>query len=528
MSTTNTDSDSNSAESSSGGQPIPGANTSAMEPSSSNGGTATEESNSPNKPESASGSLTNVPTKNATNSSRSSRYLHQCFLSSGKSDRMELDRDALEEGARSTGTYAGALIMTAAVVPVVAALISAVAFIVQRPRGPDWLTLPGMPLLLGTVPTLIVWLLLAFLVRRLTAVDRMDMASYDLLLNRLSDLITKLSTLSPEPGETPAGVTKPDANARSAPPPSAVAFTMASKEVKDCCTSICEKLRKKKNLAWVTASGYINLWKEMHHAEEALIDMLPRNTVVSEALDDEMRIQGSKIETSNELLDKLRGAVAVLNSSMEANHKSVPSKLQEGLNGPSAAPASTGDAPVTTEEKVADEEIQARSDLREVRHVLNEFRDNRWEAIVRVRNQFVCTMILTGLTMYVLLQFAILAGAPQATMISATAFFLVGALVGLFYRLYNESQTSKSIDDYRLALARLVAIPTFSGLAAVGGVLLTQKFTSLVNVFDPKNILAELIVAAAFGLTPSLLFGVLQKQTEQYKTDLKSTESTRR
>src|SRR5215469_758785 len=82
-----------------------------------------------------------------------------------------------------------------------------------------------------------------------------------------------------------------------------------------------------------------------------------------------------------------------------------------GIQGPSAAPASTSDAPVETEEQVSDEEIQARSDLREVRHVLNEFRDNRWEAIERVRNQFVCTMILTGLTMYVLLQFAILAGA---------------------------------------------------------------------------------------------------------------------
>src|SRR5260370_26072366 len=116
----------------------------------------------------------------------------------------KLDIAALEKDARSTGTYTGALLMTAAVIPVIAAFISAVAFIVQRPRGPDWLTLPGMPLLLGTVPTLIVWLLLAFLVRRLTAVDRMNMASFDLLLNRLSDLITKLSILSPEPGETPA------------------------------------------------------------------------------------------------------------------------------------------------------------------------------------------------------------------------------------------------------------------------------------------------------------------------------------
>jgi hypothetical protein len=66
----------------------------------------------------------------------------------------------------------------------------------------------------------------------------------------------------------------------------------------------------------------------------------------------------------------------------------------------------------------------------------------------------------------------------------------------------------------------------FSGLAAVGGVLLTQKLTSLVDIFDPKNILSGLIVAAAFGLTPNVLIGTLQKQTEQYKTDLKSTAAT--
>ena len=138
-------------------------------------------------------------------------------------------------------------------------------------------------------------------------------------------------------------------------------------------------------------------------------------------------------------------------------------------------------------------EMQGRSILREVRHALNEFRDSRWEAIVRVRNQFVCTMILTGLTMYVLLEFTILAGVPQAAIIAATAFYLVGALVGLFGRLYNESQTSNSIDDYRLALARTVATPLFSGIAAVGGVMLTQKLTSAADIFDPKDILSGLI-----------------------------------
>jgi len=246
---------------------------------------------------------------------------------------------------------------------------------------------------------------------------------------------------------------------------------------------------------------------------------MPREVVVADAIYDEMRIQDSKIDNSDELLRKLRLAVSTLDQSAKSYLQPSPTSTQGASAIPSAAPVSTG--------AVSDvSEMQGRSILREVRHALNEFRDDRWEAIVRVRNQFVCTMILTGLTLYVLLQFTILAGVSQPAMITATAFYLVGALVGLFGRLYNESQTSKSIDDYRLALARTVATPMFAGLAAVGGVLLTQKLTSLGDIFDPKNILSGLIVAAVFGLTPSLLIGVLQKQSEQYKTDLKSTAAS--
>jgi hypothetical protein len=289
---------------------------------------------------------------------------------------------------------------------------------------------------------------------------------------------------------------------------------MACKEVLDCRDAICKKLVKK-SLKWVTATGYINLWQEMHNAEEAMMDIVPREDVIAEALYDESRIQDSKLDTSDDLLQKLRVAVTVLDPSAKAYLQSPPTNSQ-GLNDLPKVPPPTGVAPVP-------EEMQPRSILREVRHTLNEFRNDRWEAIVRVRNQFVCTTILTGLTLYALLQFAILAGATRQAIISATAFYLVGALVGLFGRLYNESQTSKSVDDYRLSLARLVATPLYSGLAAVGGVVVTQQVTSLAILFDPTKLLPGLIVAAGFGLTPGLLINTLQKQTETYKNDLKST-----
>ena len=504
MSTTNADPGDTLPGTSDGVPPTPEAGTPAtVLPLSDKGGQTAAETNGSNMPNSTPVSPPATMAGNA-NLNPAMRQILQNGSTVTWPAPDKLDVDALEKGARRTGTYTGALIMTAAAVPIVAAVISAIAFVVQWPKGiglPDWLAwFIGTPLLLGTVPTLIVWLLLAFIIRRFTAVDRMNMSSYGLLLNRLSTLDAQLGALSPEPATIPLTV------------------TMASKEALDSRNTICKKLVKK-GLGWVTAMGYITLWKEMHNAEEALIDMMPREVVIADALYDELRIQDSNIDTRDELLKKLRMAVTVLDPSAEAYLQSLPSSLQAGISAPPTAPATAGAAPV-------EEEMQPRSVLREVRHALNEFRDDRWEAIVRVRNQFVCTTIVTGLTMYVLLQFALLAGVPQPAIISVTAFYLVGGLVGLVSRLNNESQTSKSIDDYRLALVRLVATPLYSGLAAVGGVLVTQKFTSLVDIFDPKNILSGLIVAAAFGLTPSLLMNTLQKQTETYKTDLKSTAAT--
>ena len=430
-----------------------------------------------------------------------------------------LDVAAIEQRVRRTGTYAGALLMTACLVPIVAALVSTVAFIVQWPKGvalPDWLTyFVGTPLLLGTVSTLLAWFLLAFFTSRFTAADRMDMGSYGKLLNRLASLDAQLSVLCPESAELTVGDEK---NVTGQPPSVDVAFRMASKEALDCRDALSMKLVRK-NLAWVTASGYVNVWKELHDAEEALINIMPREIVIADAIYDEMRIQDSKIDNSDELLRKLRVAVSMLDPAAKTYLQPISTSTQEVSNTSADGQVSSGGASNELD-------MQGRSILREVRHALNEFRDDRWESIVRMRNQFVCTMILTGIMLYVLLQFTILAGVSQAAMTTAAAFYLVGALVGLFGRLYNESQSSKSIDDYRLTLVRTIATPMFSGLAAVGGVLLTQKVTSSVDTFDPKNIASGLVVAAVFGLTPNLLIGVLQKQAEQYKNDLKSTDAS--
>ena len=104
-------------------------------------------------------------------------------------------------------------------------------------------------------------------------------------------------------------------------------------------------------------------------------------------------------------------------------------------------------------------------------------------------------------------------------------------------RAQAEWSSETAVDDFGLATARLLQVPWLSGLAAVGGVLITSVIgfvsdgtfpgagegTELISIFDSRPTL--LIVAAVFGLAPDLLLRRLQ-QVDKYKDDLQSTQSS--
>jgi len=195
-------------------------------------------------------------------------------------------------------------------------------------------------------------------------------------------------------------------------------------------------------------------------------------------------------------------------------------------------------------------EAMARADVRNVRRVIDEFRDDSRDKIVRACNHLKAAVFITGLAAYVLLDAAIGfdargAMAPGATTQTRQAvhaafqqgvrgvlvIFLVGVIIGFFGRLNVDTGASAAAEDYGLSSTRLRQIPVFSGLAAVGGVviagLVTGKgmSTELVSVLKPD--IGVLITAAIFGLTPGLLVDRLQQQTtDLYKRDLKSTQPT--
>jgi len=173
--------------------------------------------------------------------------------------------------------------------------------------------------------------------------------------------------------------------------------------------------------------------------------------------------------------------------------------------------------------------------LSDVRYEINHFRDENWEGIVNARNRLTDTSLVLGFAAYALLGLAIFRDVPHDTVTWVMTYFLIGALTGLFARAQAEWSAGSAIDDFGLATARLMEIPWLSGLAAVGGVLVTsvvdgsfaegsQKLPELVRIFDSRPLL--FIIAAVFGLAPDLLLRRLGQEIEKYKDDLQSTQSS--
>jgi hypothetical protein len=202
--------------------------------------------------------------------------------------------------------------------------------------------------------------------------------------------------------------------------------------------------------------------------------------------------------------------------------------VQRGISSRGASALSAGIQPPRSTS-------EATALVRTVRRTVNEFRDDRRAGLVRARNQLLLTMTITGATAYALLWVAIAAGAQKPAITATLAFYLVGAMVGLFNRLYTEASTDAGVDDYGLSMTRVFVAPLLSGVAAVLGVVFvavaasaTQQAATgemLVETFNVNSKPLNLLTAALFGLTPGLLLDRLQQRTEGFKRDLKSSEA---
>jgi hypothetical protein len=280
---------------------------------------------------------------------------------------------------------------------------------------------------------------------------------------------------------------------------------------------------------WSLGYGYVRLWQQVHRAEEAALVEAPQHVIVAEAMRDVLRLRGSHIENREELIFQIESALEAL--------------TDEGTisRAPKAPPPTTDPPPAF---RRGESELP-RETLRQVRRAINEFRDDRRQGLVRARNQLVRTILVTGVVCYALLALAVLVRTPPQAMIGAISFFLVGAVVGLFNRLYLDASVETATEDYGLSTARLMHTPVLCGIAALGGALIVPMLSAQINpdiaagvsgqqtivaptlesIFDVAQRPFSLVLAAVFGLAPGGLISRLQLEAERYKADLKSSEA---
>ncbi len=457
------------------------------------------------------------------------------------------DLEVIKVNARFTGSYVGALLVFLPIVPIFATIISIVTFVVSNSQVSTKLTNASLfetvtPLLAGSLSTLLLWLLLAFFFRRFTSVQHANEQSYYALLNHLSSLDYYIDSFLTDEAKKASIDLLRRTQPRNPPTTPAELSTDASRQSLNKGADTPELMQEalnyrnaiylalmQRSTSWVLGNGYIEVWDLMDSAEEALISFASQAKVIGDAVYDEMRLNDSNIGNSEEWANKLRSAVKALDADAVSYLKpavGAPSPGQDAQTlstTPSVAETSTPHQAGTEEHRP---QAEARAILRKVKESINDYNTKNWNALISARNQLLGTMVMVGLTVYVLVEIATLIHANPLHIEVATIFALIGALAGLIGRMYVEAQSETAIDDYRLSMARLLVIPLLAALAAVFGVFVVAKVSSLDEIYTFKNFVANLIIAATFGLSPNLLLNQLQKKSESYKADLQSTQST--
>jgi hypothetical protein len=294
-------------------------------------------------------------------------------------------------------------------------------------------------------------------------------------------------------------------------------------------------------IEWASRTGYVQAWRMIHRAQEALVEVEPIQEVIADVVRDIRSIQNSAMTDSKSLTRKMLQAVKDLcpeamvyfeelrtdKNYTDLFEEKVPAQLPHEplqLSISSADPA---------QKHPGQSDQIARKVVQQVMHSLHIYQDSLRSGLVRWRNTIYIAIALTGFVTYLLLCFVILWNTTQFAIGTATAYYMIGAITGLFVRFYNEANNKDApAEDYGLLVARLIAIPLLSGLAAIGGVLIAATLPSLSGqkspdfgvIFNGPVTLEYFFAAAIFGYAPNLIIGNLQQRAHKYSTDLRNSQ----
>jgi hypothetical protein len=452
--------------------------------------------------------------------------------------------------------YFGALVLLAAIIPLpfLAALITLIVYLSPSSLPEvaffQWLGSSNLVIILGLIITFVLWLLLAIPCRHFATAEGGRLSDYVSLQRDAGVLKKQLEVVKSEQATQDA--------AKAATPP--VQYKAAIADIESNLKNYKNRLNRN-GLPWVSYTGYVNMWDRINKVDEAMVGVLPYETVIESANYDELSLKDSVVPDSEDLLKLLNKAIDTLNSDSKGPKQSTEQNqdgdlqqslaqamlalLEDGIdssgllastekplshshqqylaqamlallkkttNPPSLSAANNGQDSQQSEQK-------ARADIRKVKTALHKFTNERWDGLVRARNQLMATAVLTAFFTYILVIIAILANIPRMNTIDAMVFYFLGAIVGLFGRLFDERNADKVVDDYGLSTTRIIVTSLISGLAVLVGILFVTTSSTIDTIYKitPQN----LVFAAILGFAPNILISTLQSKSEEIKAQIK-------
>ncbi len=286
---------------------------------------------------------------------------------------------------------------------------------------------------------------------------------------------------------------------------------IALESAKKAVTGLEAALRRE-GPGWLSGEAYLDAWEELHRGEEATAIFAPRSIARAMAAEDVERLRDSGIPQRNSLTDLAKAAMK---------------RLEE-------------QSPSVTQLE------DARQDVRFVRTTLNQYREEKWLALVGYRDVLMLTAAAVWFFLYASLLVVLAAGVMARPLTTASLFFLTGALVGLVSQMFGQSRSDPgaAVEDFGLGIARVLAMPVLSGAVALLGIGVVAALHISIGgqltlsigaggavdwgtVFDWSKNGLGFGVAALFGLSPDRLLDFL-KSANNIKMAISSTEASGR
>lgn len=251
---------------------------------------------------------------------------------------------------------------------------------------------------------------------------------------------------------------------------------------------------------WSSGLGYVILWRDLHRVEEALIELAPVTSLEALLAHDKLRIENSPLERKTSPVKAQIERADVLAAKLGAHDDAATASVLRPLLG-------------------------------EIRTAVDDYRDRRFESLVRERLMIERVSALLGLVAWAVLALAMLFRAPAEAVASVAAFYLIGVAAGLTTQLRGSSLSASHEDIYGYGGAHLRQTVLMAGLAGVAAAVLTwivgqggPNELTIGQLTESLRTTPAMILAAALGgLAPGAL---LDRMSAWAKTNLDELDST--